>query len=1188
MKKIFYLAILLFAVSFQSARAQSGLAGTNYQAVARNTNGTVLNNQALTVRFSVLGGSAAGPVQYQETQEATTNSVGLFTLQIGKGTPLTGTYSGVPWANANQYLKVEVSINGSNFSELGTSQLMSVPYALFAANGNPGPAGAKGDAGPAGAPGPKGDPGAIGPAGIPGVKGDVGPAGPVGAQGVKGDPGAVGPAGVQGAKGDAGPAGIQGVKGDPGAVGPAGVQGAKGDPGAVGPAGVQGAKGDAGAAGPIGPVGPAGIQGAKGDAGVAGPIGPVGPAGIQGVKGDAGVAGPIGPVGPAGIQGAKGDAGVAGPIGPVGPAGIQGAKGDAGVAGPIGPVGPTGIQGAKGDAGVAGPIGPAGPAGIQGAKGDAGVAGPAGIPGPIGPAGPQGIQGPAGNINGISAGGDLSGTYPNPLIGNGKVTLAKIAAGVIPTTLPPNGPATGDLSGNYPAPTVAKLQGKPISNVAPVAGQILKYDGAQWLAGPASAGGFTIPFVTTENNAATLFSITNDGDGTSVEGVNNTTTSSIAAVRGIVSSTAPGGFSSAVRGINNGTGGLGIGVWGSQNGSGWGVYGVTPNGLGVYGNSSASGTGVYANSNSGTGLTATSNNGIPASISIFNNSNNNIALNVNTVGNGDVVAVSTTGNGDGVTSSSAGGTGVRGSTAVQTAAGVIGSNTANGEAVVGLTTSDIAGSVVGRNDGGGYGVRGFVATSTAGTGIGVYGQIGINSSTGSSGRFENNNTANSVDNMVAYTNSLGDPGDVGAGAAGAFEVDNTNSVAPAVKAKVNTIFGNFGASGVYAESAGTGGSAGLFYSSNTTGNGNTLVAINNGNGKGIVANVKKDGNAIEANVNGTGKAIYGWVPSFGTGQAADFENFNETNTNTVVTAKTTGNGTAGYFEVDKTLGTSPAVHGKVNSQFANFGTAGIYGESAGTGGFGGLFYASNTSGNGPALVAIAKGNGNGITANATNAGDGVESTVNGTGNAFYGWVPNFGTGRAGRFVNFNTANTTEALLVETHSAGNLAVFKSGNPGTVNVARINSAGKGFFNGGVQGSGADVAESFAVNGDRATYEPGDVLVIATHSDRMVERSAEPYSTLVAGVFATKPGVLLTEQDVDADLSSEVPMGVVGVIPTKVCNENGVIHRGDLLVTSSKAGYAMKADPDKVKPGQVIGKALQEFSGDAGKIKVLVNVK
>jgi hypothetical protein len=1087
MKKICYLTFLLLTVSFHIVWAQSGLTGTNYQAVARNTNGTVLSNQSLTVRFSILGGSAAGPVQYQETHSTTTNTLGLFTLQIGKGTPLTGTYSGVPWANANQYLKVEVSINGGNFSELGTSQLMSVPYALFAANGTAGPAG------PAGATGP------------------------------------------------------QGAKGDPGVIGP------------VGPIG------------PIGPLGPVGPAGAKGDAGVAGAVGPVGP---------------IGPAGATGPQGTKGDPGVAGPVGPVGPAGATGPQGNPGPVGPIGPIGP------------AGPIGLTGPQGDPGVAGPQGIQGVAGPVGPIGPAGPVGPAGPAGDINGVAAGGDLSGTYPNPLIGNGKVTLAKIAAGVIPTTLPPNGPAGGDLTGTYPNPVVQALQGKAVSNVAPAAGQILKFDGAQWVAGAPPGGGLTLPFIATENNAGTLFGITNNGDGTSLEGVNNTTSSSIAAVRGIVSSASPGGFSSAVRGINNGTGGLGIGVWGSQAGSGWGVYGVTPNGLGVYGNSSAAGTGVYANSNTGTGLTATSNNGIASSIAIFNNANNNNVLNASTLGNGTVVNVTSSGSGAGVMSSTGSGFAVHGITTAQSSAGIIGDNTGAGEAVVGRTTSDIAGAVVGRNDGGGYGVRGFVATNATGTSIGVFGQVGLNNGTGRAGRFENLNATNTTGNTLEVaTNGNGNIPDNKLGNASSFLVDNTNSVAAAVRGEVKTIFGNFGAAGIFGISSGTGGFAGLFHASNPAGNGAALVALTDGNGNAITANAEKTGNGVETSINGSGNALYAWVPTFATGRAGRFNIFNDANTSDVITVQTVGNGIAGNFKVDRITGTSPAVKGEVNSQFANFGTAGIFGVSSGTGGFGGLFYSSNPAGNGPALVAIAAGNGNGITANASGLGDGVEATCNGTGNSIYGWIPNFGTGRGARFSNFNAANSKEVVLISnagtgtgllinhTGPSGNLAVLQSAG---ANVARINKAGRGFFNGGTQASGADVAESFAVAGERNTYEAGDILVISTHTDRMVEKSSEPYSTLVAGVFATRPGLLLTEKDIEADLGMEVPMGVIGVIPTKVCNENGVIHRGDLLVTSSKAGYAMKADIDKVKPGQVIGKALQEFDGAGGKINVLVNVK
>jgi hypothetical protein len=176
--------------------------------------------------------------------------------------------------------------------------------------------------------------------------------------------------------------------------------------------------------------------------------------------------------------------------------------------------------------------------------------------------------------------------------------------------------------------------------------------------------------------------------------------------------------------------------------------------------------------------------------------------------------------------------------------------------------------------------------------------------------------------------------------------------------------------------------------------------------------------------------------------------------------------------------------------------------------------------------------------------------------------------------------------IEGSGAGNPAVFKANG---VNVARIDETGKGFFNGGTQNSGADIAEAFDITGSVKDYEAGDVLVISTEKDRTVERSSEPYSTLVAGVYATKPGVLLTEGNINDDLSGKIPMGVIGVIPTKVCMEGGAIKRGDLLVTSSLPGVAMKADIKKVIVGQVIGKALQDFSNETpGKINVLVSIK
>ena len=159
-------------------------------------------------------------------------------------------------------------------------------------------------------------------------------------------------------------------------------------------------------------------------------------------------------------------------------------------------------------------------------------------------------------------------------------------------------------------------------------------------------------------------------------------------------------------------------------------------------------------------------------------------------------------------------------------------------------------------------------------------------------------------------------------------------------------------------------------------------------------------------------------------------------------------------------------------------------------------------------------------------------------------------------------------------------------------RVDTNGAVYADGGLNSSGADFAESVAVRGKRSQYEPGDVLEIDQKSDRHLARSSHPYATLVAGIYSTKPGLLASPHHIDIDdessKSSEVPLAIVGIVPCKVTAENGPIARGDLLVTSSLPGYAMKGTDRRRLVGAVVGKALEPLPGGQGVIEVLVTLQ
>jgi len=133
MKKFFTMLMVISAILWNlSAQSPSSF---KYQAIARDAAGNILANKQITIQVSILSGSATGSLVYTEHFASSTNTFGLVNLEIGKGIVTIGTFSGITWGTNNYFIKISIDpTGGTNFTDLGTSQLLSVPYALYANN----------------------------------------------------------------------------------------------------------------------------------------------------------------------------------------------------------------------------------------------------------------------------------------------------------------------------------------------------------------------------------------------------------------------------------------------------------------------------------------------------------------------------------------------------------------------------------------------------------------------------------------------------------------------------------------------------------------------------------------------------------------------------------------------------------------------------------------------------------------------------------------------------------------------------------------------------------------------------------------------------------------------------------------------------------------------------------------------
>jgi hypothetical protein len=362
--------------------------------------------------------------------------------------------------------------------------------------------------------------------------------------------------------------------------------------------------------------------------------------------------------------------------------------------------------------------------------------------------------------------------------------------------------------------------------------------------------------------------------------------------------------------------------------------------------------------------------------------------------------------------------------------------------------------------------------------------------------------------------------------------------------------------------------------------------------------------ALAVTNSGSGKGVYG---SSGTGagvsgvSTSDAGVFGGSSTGTGVYGNST-NATGVWGD----SGTFDGVHGHTANPSNN--TSGVAG--FGDGGNYGVFGVS-TSGDGVhggstsnAGVSGGSSTGTGVYGNSTNGAgvwgesgtfDGVHGhtsnpSANTSGVAGFGDLSNYGvyghsqagTGVAGYSNGGNGVVGQSAAGVAGYFQSDSAVLQdviqaSALSGL--VFKVTNAGDVIVHGTFFSNSVDYADRLPAE---TGIEAADVVVIG--ADGVLRRSSRANETDVAGVYSTRPGMVGRQEE---ETRPTIPVALAGVIPVKAVVENGAIHPGDLLVSSSSPGRAMRA-PSDPRPGTVIGKAMQPLENGEGQIRMLVMLR